>query len=78
MTDVAQIARKANQLDPDRVAILSEFVDFLLTIDSGPEAEQAFPVTRIEDPEMPAVHQGMPLSLETVREAVDWETGEHR
>jgi len=78
MTDVEQIARKAHQLDPARLQLLSEFVDFLLTRGNGPGEERGFPVTRIEDPATPSVYQGKPLSLDAMREAVDWEAGEHR
>lgn len=78
MTDVEQIARKAHQLDPARLQLLSEFVDFLLTRGNGPGEERGFSATRIEDPATPSVYQGKPLSLDAMREAVDWEAGEHR
>lgn len=35
----------------------------------------SFPETTIEDSATPSVNQGEPLSLETVREAVDWQAG---
>ncbi len=78
MIDVEQIARKAKQLDPARLQTLSEFVDFLLTRGDGEKRETAFPETRIEDPQTPSVYKGKPLSLDEMREAVDWEAGQPR
>jgi len=78
MTDVEQIARKVHQLDPARLQILSEFVDFLLTRGDGRSEERGFPETSIEDPAQPSVYKGKPLSLDAMREAVNWEAGEHR
>ncbi len=74
--EAEQIAEKAHRLDPIWRMYLSELVDFLLSRDETRGDSASFPETCIEDPATPSVYQGKPLSLETVREAVDWEAGE--
>ena len=78
MTDVEESVEKVQRLDPARLRLLSEFVDFLLAKGQARGDAAVFSETSIEDPETPSVYQGKPLSLEAMREAVDWEAGEHR
>jgi hypothetical protein len=72
---VEQIAEKARGLGLARRQLLSELVDFLLSRDEMLGNFASFPETTIEDSATPSVYQGEPLSLETVREAVDWQAG---
>ena len=72
---VEQIAEKSRGLGLAQRQLLSELVDFLLSRDEMRGDFTSFPETTIEDSATPSVNQGEPLSLETVRETVDWQAG---
>ena len=78
MINAEQIAQKAKRLDPARLQTLDAFVDFLLARGGVESTETVFPETRIESPDTPSVYRGKPLSLDEMREAVEWEAGRHR
>jgi hypothetical protein len=40
--------------------------------------DAGFPVTDFESPDAPSVYQGRPLTLQQMREAIDWEAGQHQ
>jgi hypothetical protein len=87
MTAVEELAEKARQLDPMRLQLLTELADFLLTKQASDDAEghapaqasgSPFPKTQLEPPDAPSVYRGPALSLERMRDAVDWEAGQRR
>jgi len=76
--EVEQIAAKVPRLDPTEQVLVSEFVGFLLVRGETRGDSGSFPESSIEDTATPSVYQGKTLSLKTVREAVEWQAGEHR
>lgn len=54
----------ATSISPDRLADIHRHVQ-----------SAAFPVTELESPTMRSVYQGPPLTLQQMREAIDWEVG---
>jgi hypothetical protein len=78
MIDAEEIYRKARNLDPPRLRALSEFLDFLLTKGGADSHDGVFAESAFEDPDAPSVYQGKPLTLEQMREVIDWEAGKAR
>jgi hypothetical protein len=90
MTAVDEIAEKAARLDSGHLKLLRDYADLLLTDQlrrtSGAEIVERpiaptlrgspFARTTLETPDAPSVYQGPALSLEQMREAVDWEAAE--
>ena len=78
MIDVQQIARKASGLDEAGLQTLSEFLDFLLVKYRESVKKPVFPESTFESPDTPSVYRGKPLTLEEMREAIEWEAGHDR
>jgi hypothetical protein len=78
MIDVQQIARKASGLDEAGLQTLSEFLDFLLVRHRDTAEKPVFPESTFESPDMPSVYSGKALTLEEMREAIEWEAGHDR
>ncbi|MCK5515747.1 MAG: hypothetical protein KAI39_02645 [Desulfobulbaceae bacterium] len=75
--NVEQIFHKAQLLDPPRLQELTDFLDFLLSKKQKiKEPEVFFPKTELESIETPSVYQGKPLSLNHMRQAIEWEAGQ--
>ena len=77
VTDVEDIYRQALQLDASGRLALTEFLEFLLTKHRRPVSETIFPSTSFEDAATPSVYRGPALTLEAMREAIEWESGQH-
>lgn len=78
MINAEEIDQKARILDePGRIA-LAEFLDFLLTRHRIVTAGTDVAPTEFESDDAPSVYRGQPISLEQMREAIDWEGGDAR
>ena len=88
MIAVEELADKAGRLDPAHLKLLAEYVEFLLADQqrqadgsklvefSTTEFGSPFAATVLESPDAQLVYKGRSLSLEQMREAVDWEAGQ--
>ena len=78
MIHAEDIYLKAKALDESGRLALAEFLDFLLTRPQLDTTEDIFAPTALEDADTPSVYAGPPLTLEQMREAIDWEAGQAR
>jgi hypothetical protein len=60
-------------LDAGRLQTLAEFLDFLLTHEPARPETKPFAPTIFESPDAPSVYSGPALTLEQMRDAIDWE-----
>ena len=69
------------ELPPECQAEVLDFVEFLKARQAGQQigsSKGVFAGSQLEDPDTPSVYKGDSLTLEKMRDAIDWEASERR